>query len=153
MDSSKILSSTETELEDIKATWIAPDIHEQLKIDLSKLTSERDILEEIEKKDILLRKLGSDLNTERHLRFEIEDDLEEKNKIIEEEIEKKDILLRKLGSDLNTERHLQFEIEYDLEEKNKIISLKDNNIRELNNQIRDLKKLQDQLDEYDNIKN
>ncbi|XP_014769238.1 nuclear mitotic apparatus protein 1 isoform X1 [Octopus bimaculoides] len=71
----------------------------------------------------------------------------------EEEIEKKNILLRKLGSDLNSERHLRSEIEYDLEENKKTISLKDDKIRELNNQIRDLKKLQDQIDEYDNIKN
>ncbi|GAB1599847.1 COP1-interactive protein 1-like isoform X2 [Argonauta hians] len=69
-----------------------------------------------------------------------------------EEIEQKNILLRKLSKDLNLERHLRSEMELDLEEKSKTISLKDNKIRELDTQIRDLKKLQDELDECSSLK-
>ncbi|CAI9730177.1 Hypothetical predicted protein [Octopus vulgaris] len=38
-----ILTELKAELENIKATWIAPDIYKQLKMDLSKVTSERDV--------------------------------------------------------------------------------------------------------------
>lgn len=38
-----IMTELKAELENMKATWIAPDIHKQLKMDLSKVTSERDI--------------------------------------------------------------------------------------------------------------
>ncbi|XP_036363445.1 uncharacterized protein PFB0145c-like isoform X2 [Octopus sinensis] len=69
-----------------------------------------------------------------------------------EEIEQKNMLLRKLNCNLKLERHLRSEMEYDLEEKNKTILLKDDKIQELSSQIKELKKLQNQSDDYNNLK-
>ncbi|XP_036363439.1 leucine-rich repeat and coiled-coil domain-containing protein 1-like isoform X2 [Octopus sinensis] len=68
------------------------------------------------------------------------------------EIKEKNILLKKLDHELEYERHHCFELECNLKVNKKIISSKDDKIQELNNQIRDLKKLQDQLDDYHNLK-
>eukprot|EP00106_Octopus_bimaculoides_P004814 XP_014772256.1 PREDICTED: uncharacterized protein PFB0145c-like isoform X2 [Octopus bimaculoides] len=59
-----IMTELKAELENIKATWIAPDIYKQLKMDLSKVTSERDIFKsqclELQEESVSL-KLNKDL--------------------------------------------------------------------------------------------
>ncbi|XP_014769245.1 myosin-6 isoform X3 [Octopus bimaculoides] len=69
-----------------------------------------------------------------------------------EEIKEKNMLLKKLDHELEYERHHCFELECNFKAYQKIISSKDDKIQELNNQIRELKKLQDQIDDYHNLK-